>query len=181
LDEGLDKFKLFKNFKKVKLIVGCTTNLHFFILGGDGTIGSILTHTSEQSFKNELKAKMSVAVLPLGTGNDLSRTLGWGPTFTSPDVSSIIKSVGSIADEILLDQWDVIIQEGKTSRTMKMYNYVGVGLDAKVALSFHNMRKKYPYLFKSRVFYNIHLSHFRSEINYSILSLVQSISSLERN
>lgn len=32
-----------------------------------------------------------------------------------------------------------------------MYNYLGFGLDAKVALGFHQLRKKYPYLFKSRV------------------------------
>jgi len=32
-----------------------------------------------------------------------------------------------------------------------LYNYCGIGLDAKMALNFHNLRKSYPYLFKSRV------------------------------
>ncbi len=32
-----------------------------------------------------------------------------------------------------------------------MYNYCSIGLDAKFCLGFHNMREKYPYLFKSRV------------------------------
>jgi Diacylglycerol kinase catalytic domain len=62
LDEGLEKLKLFKNLKKIKIIVG----------GGDGTIGSILTHLNEPQFLEEFKAKASLGVLPLGTGNDFS-------------------------------------------------------------------------------------------------------------
>lgn len=32
-----------------------------------------------------------------------------------------------------------------------MNNYCGIGLDAKIALSFHNLREKSPSLFQSRV------------------------------
>ncbi len=64
IDEGLEKLRLFRQFKRVKVLVG----------GGDGTIGSVLTYISEPSFREDGKFKMSVAVLPLGTGNDLSNT-----------------------------------------------------------------------------------------------------------
>ena len=32
-----------------------------------------------------------------------------------------------------------------------MYNYFGIGLDAKFCLGFHNLREKKPHLFQSRV------------------------------
>lgn len=62
LEEGLDKLKLFKNLKRIKIIVG----------GGDGTIGSVLTYMSEPQFLEDFKVKANLGVLPLGTGNDLS-------------------------------------------------------------------------------------------------------------
>ncbi|VDN91071.1 unnamed protein product [Brugia pahangi] len=44
------------------------------IADGDGTVSLSLDAI------NELQRKLPVAVLPLGTGNDLSRTLGWRPS-----------------------------------------------------------------------------------------------------
>ena len=37
------------------------------------------------------------------------------------------------------------------NKSFVMYNYCGIGLDAKFALSFHNLREKSPNLFQSRV------------------------------
>jgi len=37
--------------------------------------------------------KPPVATLPLGTGNDISRVLGWGPGYSGGDVEEIIDSV----------------------------------------------------------------------------------------
>lgn len=42
------------------------------IADGDGTVSLSLDAI------NELQRKLPVAMLSLGTGNDLSRTLGWG-------------------------------------------------------------------------------------------------------
>jgi diacylglycerol kinase (ATP) len=51
-------------------------NIFFVIAGGDGTICSVLNYIKtipEWSMVNP-----PAAILPLGTGNDLSRSLGWG-------------------------------------------------------------------------------------------------------
>lgn len=49
-------------------------NLRILTIGGDGTASWILSYLDEVGIPN----KIPVAVLPLGTGNDLARALGWG-------------------------------------------------------------------------------------------------------
>ena len=45
-----------------------------------------------------------VAILPLGTGNDLARTLGWGKGYDNEDINDIIRDVKH-AQLSLLDRW----------------------------------------------------------------------------
>ncbi len=66
IEDGLEKLKIFRQLKKCKILVG----------GGDGTIGSVLSYVNSESFREGEKFKMPVGILPLGTGNDLSRILG---------------------------------------------------------------------------------------------------------
>lgn len=45
-----------------------------------------------------------VAILPLGTGNDLAQTFGWGPGYTGGSVLPFLQHVGRAHVE-LLDRW----------------------------------------------------------------------------
>ena len=53
------------------------------ICGGDGTVMWVVT---EMSLFGIDHMKVPMAIIPLGTGNDFSQTLGWGKE--SPDILS---------------------------------------------------------------------------------------------
>jgi diacylglycerol kinase (ATP) len=130
--------------------------VRILVCGGDGTVGWVLSAID----KSKLSVKPHVGILPLGTGNDLARVLGWGPGYSprSDDMSEILKEVEH-SQLSVLDRWQVRIQSEKQYFKLKrtvtkvhvMNNYIGVGCDAGVALNFHRQRESYPELFASRL------------------------------
>lgn len=129
------------------------------VCGGDGTVGWVL------SCLEELQPEYvpPVAILPVGTGNDLARVMGWGGGFGGGSVLPVLHKVGE-AHAALLDRWAVACRDavrggsavapappGRERKTMVMCNYFGIGIDAAVALDFHQMRERRPHLFVSRL------------------------------
>uniref|UniRef100_A0A671LLR2 Diacylglycerol kinase n=1 Tax=Sinocyclocheilus anshuiensis TaxID=1608454 RepID=A0A671LLR2_9TELE len=131
-------------------------NLRILVCGGDGTVGWILSVLDEL----QLNPQPAVAVLPLGTGNDLARTLNWGGGYTDEPVSKILSHVedGNI---VQLDRWNLSVEpnlEGVKS-FYKLFclpidifnNYFSLGFDAHVTLEFHESREAKPERFNSRL------------------------------
>lgn len=124
------------------------------VAGGDGTIAWLLNIIH----KLDLKPVPSVAILPLGTGNDLSRVLRWGEKHNSNlDPIEFLQKI-QLADRVHLDRWAVTIQPNSVlgsaglQRSFFMYNYLSVGVDAQVTLDFHRTRQSRFYLFSHRMF-----------------------------
>ncbi|KAL7064199.1 hypothetical protein AAHC03_05386 [Spirometra sp. Aus1] len=142
------------------------------VCGGDGTIGwtlSCLDSVGQDAFCHS----PPIAVLPLGTGNDLARVLNWGGGYTSAeDPLQILKNIVT-AEEVSLDRWTLV---GRSDEEMKdevkaalhiqtnspnstednsflviMNNYFGIGIDADLSLDFHNARSENPSKFNSRL------------------------------
>jgi diacylglycerol kinase (ATP) len=90
-DEVLAWMSSYSHLVKFKILV----------CGGDGSIGWILSLISKLKFK---RYEPAVAILPLGTGNDLSRALKWGAGYVGDvDILDILTDIGK-AKYVKLDR-----------------------------------------------------------------------------
>lgn len=131
------------------------------VCGGDGTVAWILNEV----YAMGLDEKVSVSVLPIGTGNDLSRTLNWKADIDKNDLRNPFDMLRKIqrAESVLLDRWQINIKYDRSSmiakrlnrlhpdKEMFMYNYISVGVDALVTFNFHKLRQSAFYIIKSKI------------------------------
>lgn len=112
-------------------------NVQYFrvlVCGGDGTVAWVLDVIERANFESP----PPVAILPLGTGNDLSRVLRWGGGFSSVEgqggLDGLLHDIDKAA-VTMLDRWNVSIMEQNTEQSpnktqMKfMTNYLGLLAD----------------------------------------------------
>lgn len=138
--------------------------LRFLVCGGDGTVTWVLQEI--ESCKQENPALFPpdendppIGIVPAGTGNDLARSLGWGPKLNR--VAALVGFVQWVlsASPVVLDQWRVTIScqnesQGSTlppvfhetspgSNEFEGYfqNYLSIGMDAAVTYGLEKARR----------------------------------------
>ncbi|KAL7068666.1 diacylglycerol kinase catalytic domain-containing family protein [Cryptosporidium serpentis] len=169
-DEALNMFKPLAQLNRLLILV----------CGGDGTVRWVLDRC-RVIYGSEVNMLPPVATLPLGTGNDLSRILGWGVSFDG-NILQVLKKI-CIATVKNLDvwtcsAWDIVksdnevdafkcteyktdpnetennildITNSRLLYSSTFFNYLDIGIAARIALKFHNLREKYPQHFRSRL------------------------------
>jgi diacylglycerol kinase (ATP) len=147
MDDGLKWFRLLDDYLEIKS--------YCVVAGGDGTVGWVLNSLDKMNLKNPPTS----ALLPLGTGNDLARSLGYGPgEDASLNVRDFLRKIVSDGIEINgLDRWHIQVNPYRhfgiqlPRHDFYMQNYVSIGVDALVTYNFHKARESPFYLISSRI------------------------------
>eukprot|EP00930_Biecheleria_cincta_P087905 TRINITY_DN77145_c0_g1_i1.p1 TRINITY_DN77145_c0_g1~~TRINITY_DN77145_c0_g1_i1.p1 ORF type:complete len:711 (+),score=87.05 TRINITY_DN77145_c0_g1_i1:156-2135(+) len=122
-------------------------DIRILACGGDGTVTWILSTLDKK--KDEFQGRTNgqwpppVGIIPMGTGNDLARSLGWGAALT--DQSELVDYVrrAIYAQPVELDQWKLTLTPNsflppalEATSTIPQFvgyftNYFSIGMDAK--------------------------------------------------
>ncbi|XP_055690695.1 diacylglycerol kinase eta isoform X3 [Lutzomyia longipalpis] len=100
--------RLFRHFDPFRILV-CS---------GDGSVGWVLSEID----RLDMNKQCQIAVLPLGTGNDLARVLGWGSSCDDDTHLPQLVERYEKASTKMLDRWSVMVFERAIGgiRTPKM-------------------------------------------------------------
>ncbi|XP_024117206.1 diacylglycerol kinase delta, partial [Oryzias melastigma] len=94
--------RLFQKFDTFRILV----------CGGDGSVGWVLSEIDALM----LHKQCQLGVLPLGTGNDLARVLGWGSACDDDAQLPQILEKLERASTKMLDRWSIMVYETKLPR-----------------------------------------------------------------
>jgi len=91
-------------------------NVIIVVCGGDGTVGWVLETLDKTPFVQSPK----VAVIPLGTGNDLARCLRWGGGYEGESLWKIINRISG-CQTAMLDRWKISIQDEERDKSEPVF------------------------------------------------------------
>ena len=90
--------------------------------GGDGTVGWILSVMDALDLP---RPRPAIGIIPLGTGNDLARSLNWGGKYRDKPLRKVLLDIAK-AEVVELDRWSL-----KVTRLP----YSGIGTESCGAVS----------------------------------------------
>lgn len=121
-------------------------NLRVAVAGGDGTLNWVVTLLSTfYGITSDCK-RPPLAIIPFGTGNDMSRSLGWGKSMSRSNlcyVGRLIENISTSKHMEDVDVWSVVVRRTDTGESTKhqMINYISFGQDAAITGDYANIRK----------------------------------------
>ncbi len=129
------------------------------VAGGDGTFSWVATSVERQNLRH-----VRLTLIPLGSGNDMSRALGWGRKYpgdsaiknyvewikTSPKHTLDVWKLNAVEDEEKVKASKGKDVVGHSARAV-MCNYLSLGADAYVEMKFNQLRWNKPDKYKSRI------------------------------
>lgn len=121
---------------------------NILVCGGDGTVGSVLSfvhkvHTELNSSSNI----PGIAILPIGTGNDLAVATGWGRGFRDGKKLPVLLEKVQASQLVAIDRWEIRINGIERD---VFQNYLGIGIDASIAKQCAKFRRIAPWMHFSR-------------------------------
>ena len=143
-------------------------SFRMIVCGGDGSIGWALSVMDMMNIP--LERRPAIGIIPLGTGNDLSRALGWGGKYINKPLKTVLDEMEHATVQNM-DRWSIEAKIDTSIKQVKLAvdrgsnepiqaesklplnvvnNYFSVGFDALVALQFHKARNSNPEKFTSR-------------------------------
>ncbi|KAK1429916.1 hypothetical protein QVD17_12252 [Tagetes erecta] len=109
--------------------------LRIVVAGGDGTVGWVLGELKKQ----DRGPIPPTAVIPLGTGNDLSRSFGWGGSFPFSWRAAIKRTLdkATLGPTSFLDSWKILISMPsginlETPHSLKQTEEVAINQDVEI-------------------------------------------------
>ncbi|KHJ44118.1 diacylglycerol kinase accessory domain protein [Trichuris suis] len=139
----------------------CLPRLRIVVCGGDGTVSWVFSCLD--GMKIPSSRYPPIAIVPLGTGNDLSQTMGWGSTYFDESIAEVLSVIVHDSKIVKFDRWFIDVSpnsdiekpadEEKAADSLPvnvMNNYFSIGVDAHIALQFHESRTAKPEIHKSR-------------------------------
>jgi len=116
------------------------------VCGGDGSVAWVLGEVEQL----DAPYRPAVAILPLGTGNDMSRVLGWGKYFRPQSLRARLAAL-SLSRVALLDRWGLAGSLPDGREQLVMSNYLSIGVDARASLNWARLKAAAPALFSLRL------------------------------
>lgn len=135
--------------------------IRIIIAGGDGTFSWVASAVEKRNLSH-----VRLVIIPLGSGNDMSRALGWGKKFPGMDRLHKIIDWAENAPAQYIDVWKLqaalhpshdaleknLDKDGVEHGIRPLVcNYLSLGADAHVELRFNQRRWEQPEKYKSRM------------------------------